>query len=71
MTLPVQDLTLQVQDLRSGYGSLDVLRGITLDLAAGSVVAVLGANGAGKTTLVRTIAGLVPARAGRVTFEGR
>jgi branched-chain amino acid transport system ATP-binding protein len=64
-------MTLDVTDLRAGYGSIEVLHGVNLDVAAGSVVAILGANGAGKTTFVRTIAGLVSARSGRIAFDGR
>jgi branched-chain amino acid transport system ATP-binding protein len=61
---------LHVADLESGYVDLPVLHGVTLDDAAGEIVSVVGANGAGKTTLVSTIAGLIPATAGRVEFDG-
>lgn len=64
-------MSLEVTDLRAGYGSIEVLHGVSAEVAPGSVIAVLGANGAGKTTLVRTIAGLVPTRSGRITFDGR
>ena len=62
---------LDVQDLRAGYGSVEVLHGTTLRVEPGTVVAVIGTNGAGKTTLLRTVAGLLPARSGRIVFDGR
>ena len=61
---------LRVEDVVAGYGGVPVLRGVTLEVAAGEVVAVLGANGVGKTTLNNTISGLVRATAGTITFEG-
>lgn len=60
---------LQVFDLHAGYGATLVLRGISLEVRAGEVVALLGANGAGKTTTLRALSGLLPAR-GRVLFDG-
>ena len=59
---------LQVQALEAGYGDVQVLWGIDLDVQAGEIVCVVGSNGAGKSTMLRTISGLVPARAGRVTI---
>lgn len=61
---------LEVADLRSGYGAIEVVRGVSLQVPAGTVVAILGANGVGKTTLLRTIAGLLPASVGAVRFDG-
>ncbi|GGK17490.1 ABC transporter ATP-binding protein [Salinarimonas ramus] len=61
---------LSVRDLVSGYGGVPVLRGISLDVGPGEVVAVLGANGVGKTTLNATISGLVRATAGEIVFDG-
>lgn len=61
---------LEVRDLVAGYGLTRVLEGVSLEVQAGEVVAVLGANGAGKTTLNMAISGLVAPRAGEVTFEG-
>ncbi|MGJ3265189.1 MAG: ABC transporter ATP-binding protein [Salinarimonas sp.] len=61
---------LSVRDLVSGYGGISVLRGISLDVGPGEVVAVLGANGVGKTTLNATISGLVRATAGTIAFDG-
>jgi branched-chain amino acid transport system ATP-binding protein len=62
---------LTVRNLESGYGALRVLKGLSLHVGAGEIVAIIGANGAGKTTLLNTICGLVPARAGEIVFEGR
>jgi urea ABC transporter ATP-binding protein UrtE len=61
---------LSATQLRSGYATGDVLQGISLDIAAGEVVAVLGRNGVGKTTLIRTLIGLIPVRSGNITFCG-
>jgi branched-chain amino acid transport system ATP-binding protein len=62
---------LSLRGVRAGYGPIEVLHGIDLDVAAGSVVAILGPNGAGKTTLLHTIAGLHAPTAGSITLAGR
>jgi branched-chain amino acid transport system ATP-binding protein len=62
---------LSVQGLRSGYGAVEILRGVTLEVAAGETVALLGSNGAGKTTFNQTVSALIPARAGTIRFDGR
>jgi branched-chain amino acid transport system ATP-binding protein len=61
---------LAVDDLRTHYGPVRAVDGVSLTVLEGSVTAVLGANGAGKTSLLRTITGLVPASGGRVTLAG-
>lgn len=61
---------LEIRALTAGYGSFEILHGIDLDVAAGEIVAVLGANGAGKTTLNRTISALMPPRGGSIRFLG-
>lgn len=61
---------LEVRDLVAGYDGVPVLRGLTFHVAAGEIVAILGANGVGKTTLNKTLSGLVRAEAGRMTFDG-
>ena len=61
---------LEVGDLRAGYGSTEVLRGIDMTVAAGEIVAVLGSNGVGKTTLNMALSGIIPVRAGTVRFDG-
>jgi branched-chain amino acid transport system ATP-binding protein len=59
---------LALDDVRVAYGNVEVLRGVTLRVAAGELVCLLGANGAGKTTTAKTISGLPRPRGGRVTF---
>jgi branched-chain amino acid transport system ATP-binding protein len=61
---------LEVRDLVAGYGLTRVLEGVSLDVTAGEIVAVLGSNGAGKTTLNMAISGLVRPRSGEVRFAG-
>lgn len=62
---------LEVRGVRAGYGDIEALHGIDLDVAEGELVALLGTNGAGKTTTLRTISSLVRARAGEISFTGR
>jgi branched-chain amino acid transport system ATP-binding protein len=62
---------LTVEGLDVFYGAVHALKGVSIHAEAGEIVTLLGANGAGKTTLLRTISGLVPAKSGRVHFEGR
>jgi branched-chain amino acid transport system ATP-binding protein len=62
---------LEVRDLVTAYGLSVVIHGISLDVEAGEAVCLLGRNGAGKTTTLRSIMGLTPPRAGRVSFNGR
>jgi len=61
---------LKIRDLSSGYGGVRVLRGLSLDLAAGEVLGLLGRNGAGKTTALKTIMGLVEATNGSIELDG-
>ena len=61
---------LEVSDLRVNYGQIEALKGISLAIAEGEIVAILGANGAGKTTLMRTLSGLIAPRAGSIRFGG-
>jgi branched-chain amino acid transport system ATP-binding protein len=62
---------LAVDGLRAGYGQVEVLRGVSLAIDAGEIVALLGSNGAGKSTLINAVSGLVHANAGDVRFDGR
>jgi branched-chain amino acid transport system ATP-binding protein len=62
---------LEVRDLTSGYGEVQILWGTSLVLQPGRLTTLIGSNGAGKTTLLRTIMGLVRAWSGSVLFEGR
>lgn len=61
---------LEIRDLRSGYGDIEVLRGIDLVMQPGTIVALVGSNGAGKTTLLKTVSGLVRARSGSASLYG-
>ncbi len=67
---PTAEVVVAVEDLHAGYGGIDVVEGVDLDLHAGEVFAVVGPNGAGKTTLLGAIAGLVPLSAGSVRILG-
>ena len=62
---------LRLRNVDSGYGSLRVLRHVSLHVSQGEIVCIIGANGAGKTTLLRTIVGLLRAQAGEIRFAGR
>jgi branched-chain amino acid transport system ATP-binding protein len=59
---------LSVENLASAYGRIEVLHGVSLEVRAGEIVAIVGANGAGKTTLLRAISGVQPITAGRIFF---
>jgi branched-chain amino acid transport system ATP-binding protein len=61
---------LEVKELVTGYGGVPILRGVSLEVKPGEVVAVLGANGVGKTTLNRAISGLNPVISGSIRFDG-
>jgi branched-chain amino acid transport system ATP-binding protein len=62
---------LEVRDIHCYYGESHVLHGVSLDVARGEVVAILGRNGMGKTTLIRGVVGFTPPRQGRVVFKGK
>ncbi|MDR0882490.1 MAG: ABC transporter ATP-binding protein [Candidatus Adiutrix sp.] len=57
--------------IHAGYGNIEALKGLDLEVREGEIIALLGANGAGKTTTLSTISGLIPPRSGQVVFEGR
>jgi branched-chain amino acid transport system ATP-binding protein len=61
---------LSVQGLRSGYGKIEVLHDVSLEVAQGQIVTLIGANGAGKTTLLKTVSGLIRPTGGSIDFEG-
>lgn len=62
---------LSIEGIDAGYGATTILSGVSLTVAEGEVVTIVGANGAGKTSTLRTIAGLITPTAGRITFEGQ
>ncbi len=62
---------LSIQEAWVSYGAVEALKGISLVLNQGDIVAVLGANGAGKTTLLKAISGLIPLKKGTITLKGR
>ena len=61
---------LEIKNLRAGYGAINVLWDVSLDIAPGKLTAIIGPNGAGKTTLLRAIIGLTPATQGDIVDEG-
>ena len=62
---------LEVRDLQVYYGMINAIKGISFDVNAGEVIALIGANGAGKTTVLHTITGLVTPKSGSITFDGK
>ena len=62
---------LTVEGLDVYYGAVHALKGVSIEARDGEIVTLIGANGAGKTTLLRALSGVVPSRAGRITFDGR
>jgi branched-chain amino acid transport system ATP-binding protein len=62
---------LKLENVSAFYGRIQALREVSLHVTEGEIVAVIGSNGAGKSTLLNTISGLIPARGGRVLFDGR
>lgn len=62
---------LEIRDLHVSYGHIKALKGISLDVKEGSIVAILGANGGGKTTLLKKISGLINSESGSIVFNGK
>lgn len=67
----MSDLALELVDLRVAYGGIAAVKGISLDVKKGEIVALIGANGAGKTSTLKSIVGLVPAQSGSVRLFGK
>jgi branched-chain amino acid transport system ATP-binding protein len=61
---------LEVDDIRTAYGSIEALKGVSLTVDEGEVVTLIGSNGAGKSTTLRSISGLTPPRSGSIRFRG-
>ena len=64
-------MTLEVHGITAGYGPITVLRDVTMQVASGEVLGVLGRNGMGKSTLIRCLSGLIRPNSGRIVFDGR
>ena len=62
---------LKLDSVKVSYGAIEAIRGVSLEVPNGEVVAIIGANGAGKSTLLKSIVGLEPVGAGRVVLEGK
>jgi branched-chain amino acid transport system ATP-binding protein len=62
---------LELRDLQVCYGSISALQGVSVHVERGNIVTLVGANGAGKTTTLRTVSGVVKARAGKIVFDGQ
>lgn len=62
---------LRIDNVVSGYGEMEILHGVTLEVAPGEIVSLIGPNGAGKSTVIKTVFGLVPAWSGSITFDGQ
>lgn len=62
---------LEVKDLEVYYGVIQAIKGISFEVNQGEIIALIGANGAGKTTTLQTITGLIPAKAGKIVYEGQ
>src|ERR1035438_8807913 len=62
---------LSIENVRSAYGRIEVLHGVTLHVHAGEIVTLIGANGAGKTTLLHAISGVQPITGGAIRLEGK
>ena len=70
MPAPAPAPIFELRDIRAGYGPIEVVHGVSLEVPAGSVVALLGPNGGGKTTLLNVCAGTLAPTAGEVRFDG-
>ena len=62
---------LEIKGIDASYGRVQALRGVTIEVDAGEIVALIGSNGAGKTTTLRTISGLMHPARGTITFKGK
>ena len=61
---------LSLREVRTLYGSIEALKGVSIDVAEGEIVALIGSNGAGKSTTLMSVCGLTPPRSGEILFEG-
>ncbi|MEX0790767.1 MAG: ABC transporter ATP-binding protein [Actinomycetota bacterium] len=63
-------MLLELEDVRVRYGNIEAVKGVTMHVEEGQIVALIGGNGAGKTTTLKTISGTLPASSGKITFAG-
>ena len=63
-------MSLVLEDIHTYYGEVHMLKGVSMEVGPGELVAILGRNGAGKTTTIKSIMGLAPPKKGRVLFQG-
>jgi len=68
---PADAKLLETSDLHVAYGGIEAVRGVSIDVAPGEIVTLIGANGAGKTTILRTISGLLRPKSGEIRLRGR
>ena len=69
--VPSGEPILKVDEIHSFYGSIEALKGISLEVYPGEIVTLIGSNGAGKSTTLRSISGILPPKQGKIFFEGR
>jgi branched-chain amino acid transport system ATP-binding protein len=62
---------LEVKDIKTYYGNIQAIKGISLEISEGEIITLIGANGAGKTTTLMSISGIVPPKAGEILFQGK
>lgn len=62
---------IEIQDIRAGYGEIEVLKGVSLDILPGAIYAIIGSNGAGKSTLLKALFGLVKVSSGFILYSGQ
>ena len=62
---------LKIEAIHAGYGPIEVLPGVSLEVRQGEIVTMIGSNGAGKTTTLMCVSGIIPIRAGRILFDGQ
>lgn len=67
--MELKDFTLRLNDVKIHYGKAEAIKGITLEVAGGSITGLIGANGAGKSTILKAISGLLPITSGEIWFQ--
>jgi branched-chain amino acid transport system ATP-binding protein len=70
-TLVADDIVLMLDEIYSGYGEIEVLKGVSCAVRRGAITCIIGANGAGKSTLLKTVFGIVRPKRGRITYNGQ